>query len=65
MDWDLKWLPVWSSNGELENSDRGVSVAFPRLLAADPVTLFFWFLFISVHPIIKNGERGATQRVNI
>lgn len=41
MDWDLKWLPVWSSNGEPENSDKGISVSFPSILAADPVTLFF------------------------
>lgn len=41
MDWYLKWLPVWSSNGEPENSDKGISVSFPSILAADPVTLFF------------------------
>lgn len=62
MDWDLKWLPVWSSNGELENSDRGVSVAFPRLLAADPVTLFFGSCLFQFIPLLKM-EKGGLHNV--
>lgn len=59
MDWDLKWLPVWSSNGELENSDRGKYFCFRVFLLL--IQLVFWFLLILVHSIIKNGEMGLNN----
>lgn len=40
-------------------------VSFSSLLAAEAIMLFFLFLFILVHSIIKNGEKRDKRYVKI
>lgn len=41
------------------------SVSFSSLPAAEAIMLFFLFLFILVHSILKNGERRDERYVKV